>query len=105
MKKNYFSSIKKIIIVLCMMSQYSFGVTSKITRHSSSSELLKGETGNTIISSRGSIQLGLAEEKVIKEFEELKLNSITAPERFFKKAQKKISDGDYDFSSDNQENV
>ena len=80
MKKNYFSSIKKIIIVLCMMSQYSFGVTSKITRHSSSSELLKGETGNTIISSRGSIQLGLAEEKVIKEFDDFEdawsINSI-----------------------------
>jgi outer membrane protein assembly factor BamB len=69
MKKHYFLNVKIIIIVLCLaLSQYSLGITSKITRHSSSSELLKGETENTIISSRGTIQLGLAEEKVIKEF-------------------------------------
>ncbi|MEJ2649069.1 MAG: hypothetical protein P8016_11765 [Sedimentisphaerales bacterium] len=71
MKKHYLANAKIIVIVLCvMLSQYSFGVTSKITRHSTSSELLKGKTENTIISSRGTIQLGLDEKKVITEFDD-----------------------------------
>lgn len=45
-------------------------VSSKVTRHSSSSDLLKGETKRVIVGSRGTIQLGRAAESVIKEFKD-----------------------------------
>ena len=45
-------------------------VSSKVTRHSSSSDLLKGETKRVVIGSRGTIQLGRAAESVIKEFKD-----------------------------------
>jgi hypothetical protein len=43
-------------------------VSSKITRHNSSSDLLKGRTEKVVIGSRGTIQLGRAAESLIKEF-------------------------------------
>jgi hypothetical protein len=72
MKNTNFVKLKiSIIILLCLIfSSYSMAVTSKITRHSSSTELSKGKTENTIINSRGSIQLGLAAEKVITKFDD-----------------------------------
>ncbi len=82
MKINYFANVKIIIaVLLCLsFSSYSPAVTSKVTRHSSSSDLLKGKTENTIISSRGTIQLGLSEEKVITRFDDFadawSINSI-----------------------------
>jgi len=36
----------------------------------------------------------------ISELEELKANSLTAPEKYFKKAQEKIKKGDYEFTID-----
>ena len=45
-------------------------VSSKVTRHSSSSDLLKGEAKQVVIGSRGTIQLGRAAESVIKEFKD-----------------------------------
>ena len=41
----------------------------------------------------------------IKELENIKLKSITPPDKFFKKAQKKIKIGDYDFKADITNNV
>ena len=43
-------------------------VSSKVTRHNSSSDLLKGRTEKVVIGSRGTIQLGRAAESLIKEF-------------------------------------
>jgi len=43
-------------------------VSSKVVRHTSSSDLLKGQTEKVVIGSRGTIQLGRAAEAVIKEF-------------------------------------
>lgn len=59
-----------VILTFLAISSYALAVTSKITRQSTSAELLKGKTENTIISSRGTIQLGLAAEKIITEFDD-----------------------------------
>ena len=82
MKNNYFTSVKTIIgiFLILIVNSYSHAVTSKITRHSSSSDLIKGKTENTIISSRGTIQLGLGTEKTITRFNDFadawSINSI-----------------------------
>ena len=47
-----------------------WAVSSKITRHSSSEDLLKGETKDVVVSSRGTIQLGRAAETLIEKFED-----------------------------------
>ncbi|MGA2093909.1 MAG: hypothetical protein ABSH16_10950, partial [Sedimentisphaerales bacterium] len=53
------------------------GVTSKITRHSSSQVFLKGEVNDVVISSRGNIQLGRQAEVLVKQFEDVwSINSI-----------------------------
>jgi hypothetical protein len=48
------------IFVFCvlLLGDMSWGVTSKITRHRSAKDLLKGETEKTVISSEGKISLG-----------------------------------------------
>jgi len=54
-----------------------WAVSSKITRHASSLDLLKGETENIVIGSRGTIQLGRAAETLLPEFEDVwSINSI-----------------------------
>jgi len=58
-----------LTFVLCLfLSSVSLAVSSKVTRHSSSSDLLKGRTEKVVIGSRGTIQLGRAAESLIKEF-------------------------------------
>ncbi|MGA2092838.1 MAG: hypothetical protein ABSH16_05450, partial [Sedimentisphaerales bacterium] len=47
-----------ILITACLPFMVCLGVTSKITRHSSSQVFLKGEVNDVVISSRGNIQLG-----------------------------------------------
>lgn len=55
--------------LLCLfLSSASFAVSSKVTRHTSSSDLLKGRNEKVVIGSRGTIQLGRAAESLIKEF-------------------------------------
>ena len=82
MKNRHFINAKILIVILSILSlcSVSMAVTSKITRHSSSSELNKGQTENTIIGSRGTIQLGLGEKNVITEFDDFaeawSINSI-----------------------------
>jgi hypothetical protein len=44
-------------------------VTSNVTRHSSSEDFLKGQTKNVVVGSEGTIQLGLAAEVLIENFE------------------------------------
>jgi len=44
-------------------------VTSKISRHSSAADLLKGQTKDVVIDSKGTLQLGRAAELLVEEFE------------------------------------
>ena len=56
-------------LVLCLvLSSACLAVSSKVTRHTSSTDLLKGRTEKVVIGSRGTIQLGRAAESLIKEF-------------------------------------
>jgi hypothetical protein len=56
-------------VLLCLfLSSSCFAVSSKVTRHNSSSDFLKGRTEKVVIGSRGTIQLGRAAESLIKEF-------------------------------------
>jgi len=70
-------------VFLCLvLSSACLAVSSKVTRHTSSSDLLKGQTEEVVISSRGTIQLGRAAETPVEEeeFEDLgdvwSINSI-----------------------------
>ena len=55
--------------LLCLfLSSVCSAVSSKITRHNSSSDLLKGRAEKVVIGSRGTIQLSRAAESLIKEF-------------------------------------
>ena len=67
--------------LLCLvLSSACLAVSSKVTHHSSSSDLLKGQTEKVVISSRGTIQLGRTAEAPVEEFEDLgdvwSINSI-----------------------------
>jgi hypothetical protein len=69
--------------LLCLVfSSASVAVNSKVTRHTRSSDLLKGKTEKVVIGSRGTIQLGLAAEALITESEDFadvwSINSIVA---------------------------
>jgi hypothetical protein len=56
---------------LCLvLSSVCPAINSKITRHISSSDLLKGQTENVVIDSRGTIKLGRAAEELIKDFDD-----------------------------------
>ncbi|MGB2808618.1 MAG: hypothetical protein WBC22_12815 [Sedimentisphaerales bacterium] len=67
-----------VLTLVCLISSSaSLAVNSKIARHASSSDFLKGETENIVIGSRGTIQLGSAWEAPVKEFEDVwSINSI-----------------------------
>ncbi len=55
----------------------AMGVTSKITRHGSSADFLKGEIEDVVIGSKGTLQLGRAWETPVEEFEDVwSINSI-----------------------------
>ncbi len=53
---------------LFVFSSACLAVSSKVTRHSSRSDLSKGETSDIVIGSRGTIQLGRSAEVLIKDF-------------------------------------
>ena len=67
-----------VVALVCLVSSSaSLAVSSKITRHASSSDLLKGKTENIVVGSRGTIQLGSAWEAMVEEFEDVwSINSI-----------------------------
>ncbi|MBN2594985.1 MAG: hypothetical protein JXA81_15880 [Sedimentisphaerales bacterium] len=60
-----------LVLSLGLLAESSacFAVSSKVTRHASSADLLKGRSEKVVIGSRGTIQLGRAAEPLIKEFE------------------------------------
>jgi hypothetical protein len=67
-----------VLTLVCLTSgSASLAVNSKIARHATSSDLLKGKTENIVIGSRGTIQLGSDWETPLKEFEDVwSINSI-----------------------------
>jgi len=66
-----------VTLVCLVVSSASLAVSSKITRHASSSDILKGKTENIVVGSRGTIQLGSAWEALVEEFEDVwSVNSI-----------------------------
>ncbi len=68
-KKLGFNFTWIAIMLICLaLSSTCPAVTSKVVRHRSSAELLKGRTENVIIGSRGTIQLGRAGETLIDHF-------------------------------------
>jgi hypothetical protein len=65
-----------LLVVLATCAS-SLAISSKITHHSSSVDLLKGQTEDVVISSKGTIELGRAWEKLADEFEDVwSINSI-----------------------------
>jgi hypothetical protein len=70
-----------LTILLCLvLSTACLAVSSKVVRHTSSSDLLKGQTEGVVIGSRGTIQLGRAAETLLEEAEDIgdvwSINSI-----------------------------
>ncbi len=66
-----------VVLTVVLLAAPTWAVTSKITRQSSSKELLEGETEQVVISSRGTIQLGRAAKVLADEFEDVwSVNSI-----------------------------
>jgi hypothetical protein len=66
------------VLVCFVVSSTCRAVTSKITRHSSGADLLKGETKDVVVGSQGTIQLGRASETLVDGFKEnvWSINSI-----------------------------
>lgn len=77
----YASAILAMLFCLVLDSVCP-AVNSKVIRHTSSSDLLKGKTEKVVIGSRGTIQLGRSAESVIKQFKGFSdvwsVNSIVA---------------------------
>jgi len=66
-----------VVLLPLVLSSHSLAISSKITRHASSSDLLKGKIENVVVGSRGTIQLGSAWEAMVEEFEDVwSVNSI-----------------------------
>ena len=81
--KNIFCPNNKTFftVLLCLfLGTASSAVTSKVTRHNSSSDMLKGKAEQVVISSRGTIQLGRAAKSLVDENEDFSdvwsINSI-----------------------------
>ena len=65
------------LLIWLAIGAVALGVNSKIVRHNSSAALLKGETSDVIIGSRGTISLGRAADVLIEDFEDVwSINSV-----------------------------
>jgi len=73
---------------------------SQVDRYASGYKLLQGKFRRLKNISSKDNEFENEFKAVIKELEELKLTTMTAPERFFVKAQSKIAKGHYDFAVD-----
>lgn len=83
MKKEFSMETKtsvfrtSLFVLVFFLSSASLAVTSKIIRHNSASDFLKGKVENIVIGSRGTLQLGRAWEMPVEEFEGVwSINSI-----------------------------
>jgi hypothetical protein len=66
-----------VFSLLLYLSSSAWAVTSKITRHSSSAELMKGQAEGIVIDSKGTIQLGRSAERLVENFEDVwSINTI-----------------------------
>ncbi len=64
-------------LVCLVFSSVCPAVSSKITRHATGPDLLKGKAKDVVISSRGTIQLGRAAEPLVEDFKDVwSVNSI-----------------------------
>jgi outer membrane protein assembly factor BamB len=61
--------IAAAVLGVILLATNSPAVTSKITRHSTSKDLLAGESEGVVVTSRGTIQLGRAAKVLASEFE------------------------------------
>ncbi len=55
-------------LFLVLPAGRNWAVSSKITRHAGRSDLLKGETENIVVDSRGTLQLGRATKVLVEDF-------------------------------------
>ncbi len=77
--KSHFNCLLAILATVLVFSSASLAVSSKVTRQTSGSDLLKGEIKDVVVGSRGTIQLGRAAEVLIEDFEDVwSINSIVA---------------------------
>ncbi|MFC1634645.1 hypothetical protein ACFL5Z_07355, partial [Planctomycetota bacterium] len=68
-KKLGFNFMLISVVLFCLaLSSTCLAVNSKVVRHTSSADLLKGRTEKVIIGSRGTIQLGRGAETLIEKF-------------------------------------
>jgi hypothetical protein len=66
-----------IMVMACVPVLVCPAVTSKVTRHSSNQDFLKGEVNDVVIGSRGTIQLGRRAEVLVEQFDDVwSINSI-----------------------------
>ncbi|HLB72764.1 MAG TPA: hypothetical protein VJJ98_01980 [Sedimentisphaerales bacterium] len=78
-KRRVFSVLSPSLLFCLVLNTVCPGVNSQITRQSSSADLLKGQTENLVIGSRGTIQLGRSAEVLVEKFENVwSINCIVA---------------------------
>ncbi|MHC4389154.1 MAG: hypothetical protein ACYSX1_11160, partial [Planctomycetota bacterium] len=66
-----------VCLAWTLPQESALAVTSKITRHSSSTDLLNGKVKDIVIGSQGTLQLGRAWQTPVEEFEDVwSINSI-----------------------------
>ncbi len=69
--------IAAVVLFVTLSVPVSQAVTSKVTRHSTSKDLLAGESDGVVVTSRGTIQLGRAARVLASDFENVwSVNSI-----------------------------
>lgn len=73
----------KLVVLITTLVPFMtcLGVASKITRQSAAAVFLKGEVNDTVISSRGNIQLGREAQTLVNQFDDVwSINSIVVIE-------------------------
>jgi hypothetical protein len=75
--ERYTLNVIIVCLVLNLLVKPGLAVTSKVTRHSSSADLLQGRTVDVVVGSQGTIQLGRSAEMLVEEFEDVwSINSV-----------------------------
>ena len=63
--------------LIYLLSPTCLAVTTNVTRHSSSADLMKGDTEDVVVDSRGNLQLGRSAETLIESLDDVwSINSI-----------------------------
>ena len=78
-KRFIFSIAVYAVVLLLGIASVTLAVTSKVTYQNTAEELLKGRAENIIISSKGTLKLGRAWERLTKDFNDVwSINCIAA---------------------------